>query len=249
MGPLWIGCGEEAHPPIRFGDTGCMIDSDFGREHDQGQAKLRDFLDIKRVAAQHHELIPTAELAYAVSKRLMDVIISLTLLVGLMPFLLIATTMTAFTTKSWPLVAERRPGRRGNRGSRGRGYRGETFRGYRLKLPLDPDHRDGRLRGFSRLIGRTGLDQAPLLLSVLVGDMSMVGPSPAETGEDRFCPTWRELRRSVRPGLTGLWKIRDVPQGNLHDLMASDIEYVRRAGLALEMKILLKTILRGGKRG
>ena len=61
--------------------------------------------------------------------------------------------------------------------------------------------------------------------------------------ENRFCPAWRESRLSVRPGMTGLWQLERTrePGEDFQEWIRYDIEYVKRAGLWLDLAILART--------
>ena len=74
--------------------------------------------------------------------------------------------------------------------------------------------------------------------------MSLVGPRPSPERENQFCPAWRELRLSVRPGITGLWQVERTrsPGRDFQEWIRYDIEYVRHASLRLDFLICLKTI-------
>lgn len=102
-----------------------------------------------------------------------------------------------------------------------------------------------------RFIRPTALDELPQLLSVLRGDMSMVGPralSPEEKanvgGNDLDpweVPGFHE-RQSVRPGLTGLAQLT-VPRSATHrDKFRLDVLYVRKRSLWLDLKLILRSV-------
>ena len=105
---------------------------------------------------------------------------------------------------------------------------------------------DPRITRIGRFLRRFHLDELPQFWNVLVGDMSLVGPRPSPDKENQFCPAWREARLSVRPGITGLWQVERTraPGLDFQEWIKYDIEYVNRASLMLDAKILLKTIYR-----
>lgn len=77
----------------------------------------------------------------------------------------------------------------------------------------------------------------PQLLNVLDGSMSLVGPRPMEPSEVER----HDARRfSVKPGITGLWQIREGREAVL------DREYVNEWSLRRDLSILLTAVLRLG---
>jgi lipopolysaccharide/colanic/teichoic acid biosynthesis glycosyltransferase/NDP-sugar pyrophosphorylase family protein len=108
-----------------------------------------------------------------------------------------------------------------------------------FKLTIDP--RVTRVGWFLRA---TNLDEVPQLWNVVRGDMSLVGPRPLSMDEMRYNPLWRDLRLSVRPGLTGLWQVEGYTKTSFADWIKYDIYYVRNMSPWLDLKIMSKTLLR-----
>ena len=100
------------------------------------------------------------------------------------------------------------------------------------------------MTGVGKFLRRYHLDELPQLWNVVRGQMSFVGPRPSPDDENQFCPSWRELRLSVRPGMTGLWQLKRTrrPGLDFQEWIRYDTEYVKHAGLWLDMKILVQTI-------
>jgi len=103
---------------------------------------------------------------------------------------------------------------------------------------------DPRITPFGHWLRRTSFDELPQLWNVLMGDMSLVGPRPLPLYEvEKFENTAQRRRLSVKPGLTCLWQISGRNQvRDFRDWVRLDLDYIDRWSLALDFKILLRTI-------
>ena len=108
-----------------------------------------------------------------------------------------------------------------------------------FKIPNDP-----RLTALGRWLRKFSIDEWPQLWNVLKGDMSLVGPRPAVPQEVDNYERWQRRRLRMRPGLTCLWAIAGRDTLDFDTWMKMDMQYIDNWSLALDWKIILRTIPR-----
>ena len=99
-----------------------------------------------------------------------------------------------------------------------------------------------RITRLGRFMRETSLDELPELLNVLRGDMSLVGPRPLLVAYlDRYSPE-QARRHEVRPGLTGLAQVSGRNATTWEQRFALDVEYVDTRSMALDLRIIGRTV-------
>ena len=171
-------------------------------------------------------------------KRLVDVMLGGVLLVVTAPLQLGIALVVRRKLGSPVLFRQVRPGRDGR-----------PFTMVKFRTMTDVRGPDGellpdaeRLPPFGQLLRSTSLDELPELVNVVRGDLSLVGPRPLLLSYlDHYSP--RQARRhEVRPGITGLAQVSGRNRLPWADRFELDVEYVQNVSLALDLRILWRTI-------
>lgn len=174
-------------------------------------------------------------------KRCFDLLLSVLLLALFSPILLLAALLVKLTSAGPALFHQ-------DRGGQG----GTTFRLYKLrtmKAGRTPDAKElvpldhPEITFVGRLLRRTKIDELPQLFSVLMGDMSLVGPRPTLPDQIAAYDEFRRQRLLVCPGMTGLAQVNGNAAVPWDQRILFDIAYVRRCSFVLDIKIIARTFL------
>ena len=174
-------------------------------------------------------------------KRLFDIVCAIAGLVVLaIPMLAIGLAVRA--TSPGPAVHWSERVGRGN----GR-FMMPKFRTMRIDTPQVATHLltepDRWVTPIGRLLRKTSLDELPQLWSILVGDMSVVGPRPALFNQDDLVALRTAAGvHKLSPGLTGWAQINGRDDLSIPDKVALDAQYLERASLAFDLKIIAATV-------
>jgi len=101
---------------------------------------------------------------------------------------------------------------------------------------------DPRIYPFGKFLRRFSLDELPQLLSVIKGDMSLVGPRPLLPDELDLLGDDDHRRHLAKPGLTGLWQVSGRKETSWEERMQMDLHYVHNWSIGLDLGIVLRTI-------
>jgi exopolysaccharide biosynthesis polyprenyl glycosylphosphotransferase len=119
----------------------------------------------------------------------------------------------------------------------------ENNDGLLFKMRSDP-----RVTSVGRFLRRYSIDEIPLLINIVKGDMSLVGPRPPLPSEVAQYPDDVRRRLLVRPGVTGLWQVSGRSDLTWDESVRLDLRYVENWSLVYDFEILWKTfyaVLRG----
>jgi exopolysaccharide biosynthesis polyprenyl glycosylphosphotransferase len=107
--------------------------------------------------------------------------------------------------------------------------------------PLFKMRADPRATPVGRFLRKTSLDEAPQLLNVLRGDMSLVGPRPFIPAESSTIDGSAQRRFEVRPGMTGLWQVSGRSELTFDEMQRLDYLYVASWSIWWDFRILWMT--------
>lgn len=203
----------------------------------------------------------SSNLTYDPIKRVLDIVVALSLMVVFLPFWLIVPTLIVLTSPGPIMYRHKRVGKDG-----------KEFFMYKFRsMVTDADfilHEqnkellkkfkagdwkleakdDPRITPLGRVLRALTIDEFPQIYNVLTGDMSMVGPRAylqrELTEQVKKYPAAKKylpLVLSVKPGITGLWQVSGRNEVTFDKRAELDAQYVKRMSLWTDLKILLKT--------
>jgi exopolysaccharide biosynthesis polyprenyl glycosylphosphotransferase len=185
-----------------------------------------------------------------VTKRLLDLVLSVIGLIVISPFLLIVVLMIKFYDRGSIFYTQKRIGQNnkefsvykfrtmyeGSHEQRGK-VMAETNKDPRLaKDPQDP-----RVTKPGLFLRRWSIDEIPQIINVLKGEMSLVGPRPPLAEEVNQYEKSEKRRLLVKPGLTGLWQVSGRSELDWEDAVRLDLYYVENWSLTLDILIIIRT--------
>jgi exopolysaccharide biosynthesis polyprenyl glycosylphosphotransferase len=181
-------------------------------------------------------------------KRLMDIVVSALVLIFSAPIYLAVAIVIRATSEGPAVYRQVRVGRNGKT------YTMLKFR----SMYIDAEKRSGpqwatkndpRITPVGRFIRKTRLDEIPQFFNVLKGEMSLVGPRPERpffVEQLKKEIPWYVRRIKMKPGITGWAQVKHKYDETIEDVKQKvlyDLYYFENMSLALDIKIMLRTIL------
>jgi len=107
---------------------------------------------------------------------------------------------------------------------------------------LKVNENDSRITRVGALLRRTSLDELPNLVNVLRGEMAIVGPRPTLQAQVDTYDNHQRRRLAVKPGITGWAQVNGRASLPWDERIELDVWYVENRSLALDAKILWRTL-------
>jgi exopolysaccharide biosynthesis polyprenyl glycosylphosphotransferase len=186
-----------------------------------------------------------------ISKRLLDLVITIPMLMLCLPFLPLVALIIRLDSPGPALFKQERVGENccpfkvwkirtmvKNADDLLPEVMRETLNGQIIhKQPNDP-----RVTRIGRLLRRFSLDELPQMWNVLKGEMSWVGPRPELPWLVERYEGWQRKRFAVPPGITGWWQVSGRSDRPMHLHVEDDLYYIRNYSIWLDLRILWRTI-------
>jgi lipopolysaccharide/colanic/teichoic acid biosynthesis glycosyltransferase len=181
------------------------------------------------------------------SKRLMDILVSLLVLAVGYPLMIILAMIVRADSPGPVIFRQRRAG-----------YRGKCFLMLKFRTMRTDTNpygvspaaaSDDRLTASGRWLRETSLDELPQLFNVLNGTMSLVGPRPLYERQALLWDDRQRRRLEVLPGITGWAQVGGRADLPIEDKIELDLWYVENRSLALDLRILWRTFRNALVRG
>jgi exopolysaccharide biosynthesis polyprenyl glycosylphosphotransferase len=209
----------------------------------------------ERVALEHFSVltflqreINTRRVLNDLTKRSIDIAVSLCGLIALSPLLLLIAVLIRCTSPGPVLFVQPRQGRLGQK------FNMFKFRTMTQELSCQDaslgftKQNDGRVTGIGRILRPLHLDELPQLLNILIGQMSIVGPRPEALSfalrMSAAIPQY-DLRYIIRPGLTGHAQLMvGYMMDTIEDTkkkLSYDLYYIINHSLAVDLRIITRT--------
>ena len=182
-------------------------------------------------------------------KRFLDIVISGSALIVLLPIMLIISFLIKFDSKGPVFFLQER-----------RTKNGKVFRMLKFRsMVVNAEHtgaglfnyeNDPRVTRVGRFLRDSSLDELPQLLNILLGDMAIVGPRPCvvyELGDFDTLNKRYKKRFVVKAGLTGLAQVKGRNNITWDEKVEFDNEYVdlfSRLGILIDLKIIIETVIK-----
>jgi len=203
------------------------------------------------------------QLPYRLCKRMLDLAVSLAAIVLLAPVWLLIALLIKLDSPGPVFYTQKAIGLGGREfrlvkfrsmlpDSQRADHQTDLIRNFRQGTPTAYDDEgrpifktalvDGkRITRMGRLLRRSSLDEVPQLWSILVGDMSVVGPRPSLPWEAELYDECQRRRFDAKPGLTGLYQVTARNRVSIAEMIRIDLDYIQRQSLWLDLAILVKT--------
>lgn len=184
-------------------------------------------------------------MSYKKSKRILDVLISGTAIIFLLPIGLIIALLIYAEDHNNPFYNALRIGKDGNL------FYMLKFRSMKegaadLRNPDGTTYNsknDPRVTRIGKILRSTSLDEIPQFINILRGEMSLVGPRPELPDSMDIYSETDKIKLTVLPGITGYAQVKYRNSATLREKFEADVFYAKNYSFFMDSNIIFKTIL------
>lgn len=195
---------------------------------------------------------PNDSRAYLVTKRILDIALSVLGIIFLSPLFIIVAILIKLEDRNGPVIFKQvRVGKDGKEFTMYK-FRSMVANAEELKPKLMSQNEvtgpvfkiknDPRVTKVGRFIRKTSIDELPQLFNVLKGEMTLVGPRPPLPEEVAQYTSYEWQRLSVRPGLTCYWQVYGRNSLPFEEWVRLDLKYIQERNLIVDIKLILRTV-------
>lgn len=215
------------------------------------QYKVEEMNGYKVLCIREHEMA----LGFAISKRIMDIVVALFALIVSLPITIITTIAIKIEDGGPVFYKSKRIGQYGdefliykfrsmklNADKLENMLTPEQLEQYHKEFKLDNDPRITKVGSFIR---KHSIDELPQFLNILKGDMAFIGPRPLLRDEvEMYYPQNKDILLSLKPGLTGYWQAyaRNNVTYESGERQRMELYYIEHSDWTMDIKILFRTV-------
>lgn len=226
----------KANLPVKHIEEQCFCDKPFDHTVEHSDEYYEQYIQSFRINKDRR-------LFYRFVKRLFDIVASFLMLIVLIPIMLAVAIAVKCDSKGSVIFKQQRMGK--NK---------KSFYCYKFRTMKTDAPRNcatSQLKNSEQYLTRTGrflrkssLDELPQLWCILIGDMSFIGYRPLVLTEEK-CNAMRDRLNvfSVRPGISGYAQVLGRDDVYYKNKAILDAEYVKKASLLLDLKLIFRTIV------
>ncbi|RKS94832.1 putative colanic acid biosynthesis UDP-glucose lipid carrier transferase [Flavobacterium limicola] len=228
---------------------------------DENYKKIKFIPDTKEIFSKnlkidYYEFFPVLSLkktmlhepATMIFKRVFDIIFSITIIIGLLSWLIpLLAILIKLESRGPVFFKQGRPGIDENE------FLCYKFRSMKINKTTEKEasKNDPRVTKIGRFMRKTSLDEMPQFLNVLLGDMSVVGPRPHLWAQNKVYGNKVKkymVRHCVKPGITGLAQVNGFrgeiqTEDDMINRIKFDVFYIENWSLILDLKIIFQTVI------
>ncbi|WP_411259273.1 sugar transferase [Terribacillus saccharophilus] len=203
-------------------------------------------------AVEANTVVMSEKKAYLITKRIIDIFLSLIGIILLLPVLLLIAIFIKLEDKKGSIIFRQERV----------GIHGKPFYMYKFRSmvsnaeellkdlieqneasgPLFKMKEDPRVTKIGRFLRKTSLDELPQLINVIKGEMSLVGPRPALPKEVETYTSFERQRLEVTPGLTCFWQVEGRSNIGFEEQVQLDLKYIEKRSFKTDIFLIIRTI-------